>query len=620
MRTKLTTLVALALFALSSLPARANGGPAEFEVGFGVRTINPVKPQPLGGFGYDGDSPTNKVHDPMQVRAIAIKQGSNLVEMAIVDTQGYFAGNQEGPWGSYDARVAVAAQLAGEHLNVGTQNIIVSSTHSHAAPTIMGIWGIVDPDYLKTVYEGTVGALLDAAHSLQPATLYAAEADISDSIVWGVSQTDGYQGWLPDGKTPVLWARHPFTGATLGVYANIPVHADVVNGADNNEMSADHIGVERTLLEQALGGTAVVAMGTLGRQESIIQVKNYPHADALGRYVTNEILRALGDARPITDPTVAAAEQYLLIPATNPALIGLDAANMVQPTCVASAICTIDRSLLPPFAVGDNIGTWFTALRIGDLVYATEPGEAFPEVSTGIRAAFGAPDRVRIVGMAQDQLGYYYPPESYPFTVVNDSDHHIYNSSLALGEVDVNAHALNALALGFSPTPVHETNQWNDMSMSQSAGVQFFPARREGTDTTFTFDGRWSGAAIGGAGTNGPITWNFGDGSATVTSGQYFTSHTFPSPGIYTVTASIPEGAKWSSTVIVNEPLQLEIGDDGNGRTSVLGTGGAQPLLAAHWAFDDETQIEGFVPGDISGHHGTVTAIDSAGNVASVSF
>src|SRR5439155_25850881 len=165
--------------------------------------------------------------------------------------------------------------------------------------------------------------------------------------------------------------------------------------------------------------------------------------------------------RPITDPTLLAAQQYLLIPATNPALLGLNAGNVAADAagkvtkkplathCVRSqieSICTIDRAILPPYAAGDAFGTWFTAFRMGSDVYATEPGEAFNEVSTAIRRAFGPEPSVHVIGMAQDQLGYYYPPETYPWTFINNSDHQIYNASLLLGEANVNAHALNAQA------------------------------------------------------------------------------------------------------------------------------------------------------------------------------
>jgi len=62
---------------------------------------------------------------------------------------------------------------------------------------------------------------------------------------------------------------------------------------------------------------------------------------------------------------------------------------------------------------------------------------------------------VNVVGMAQDQLGYYYPPEDYPQSELNPSDFILFNVSPALADVNVDAAALDATQLGFQGTPAH---------------------------------------------------------------------------------------------------------------------------------------------------------------------
>jgi len=645
---KIARLLVLITFALTfaGAPGRAST-PALFQVGVSVQDITPC-PDPscaqyLGGFGYGDPVDGRFANDPMQVRAMAIASGRSMVLFAIVDTQGYFSGYQEGKFGSRDARIDAASDIAGLGYNVTSGDIIVSSTHSHAAPTIMGIWGTTDPAYLEQVYKGTRAALVEAASHLRPANLYAAKGDIATVTISNLTQTDGYQGWRPDGETPVLWARDPDTDATIGLYANVPTHADIVNGVGHHVISADHIGVERRLLDADLGGTSVVAMGTLGRQETIVQVGGLTQADNVGRYVTNEIERALAHARPITDPTLMAAERYVVVPATNPALLALNAGNMaadpagkatgnpIGTHCVPGVdICTIDRSILPPYAVGGAFGAWFTAFRIGDIVYATEPGEAFPEVSTAIRRVFGGPE-VRIIGMAQDQLGYYYPPETVPWTVINDSDHHIYNASLLLGEVNVNAQALNAITLGFTPAPNHETNQLDDPMALRSVGVQFFPIPREQTGATFVFDTKWSDSVLGelSMGTLGPnanptsISWDWGDGTTETVNRDGLFQHTFPGPGAYTITASVlgPTGpSHWTQTIIVDPPLGAVVTRSGTA-LGIASTGGAGSIVSAHWTFDDSSTADGLnvtMPATATG--GIVTVVDAAGNRVAVTF
>src|SRR3954454_3167505 len=345
---------------------------AIFRVGTAVEDITPARdhPQYLGGFGQM-DKPTGNVHDPLQVRAFAISNGTKLVEFAIVDSQGWFSGYQEGPHGITDARQTAAAYLAKHGFPGTTQaDLIVSSTHSHAAPTLMGIWGPVDVPYLRHVHDQAVKALEEAATHLHPAELWTASADSSDIDGTNVSQTDIYDGYDVDPDTPILWARDPKTHKTVGLYVNVPVHADVACGSCDNAMGADHIGVTRDALGRMLGGTAVVAMGTLGRQESIVQVGRWDYSHDVGMTVTDEVLQALDRARPITSNVLRSAEQYILVPLTNPLLAGLGYVNLAAPyTCVPDVACTIDRSLLPPYVVGGAIGSWITGFRIGDVAY-----------------------------------------------------------------------------------------------------------------------------------------------------------------------------------------------------------------------------------------------------------
>ncbi len=146
----------------------------------------------------------------------------------------------------------------------------------------------------------------------------SAEADAHDAELWSatgtihgllsqVQGTDQMAGFAVDDSLPILWARKPGTGATLGLYANVPVHADQYNStaAGNNQFTADYPGYVRDQLAKTLGGTAVIAMGTLGRQEGIGASPDYAEVSEQGRFVTNALMRGLTHARRITDTTLA---------------------------------------------------------------------------------------------------------------------------------------------------------------------------------------------------------------------------------------------------------------------------------------------------------------------------
>jgi hypothetical protein len=560
-------MIGSAFFAVPSEAAQDDELPI-FEVGAAAVNINPQAPQYLGGFDTLAD-PTMDVHDPLPARAFTVERDGTALAFAIVDSQGWFAGYQEGPYGITDAREQVATWLQGHgYPDATSANVIISSTHSHAAPTIMGIWGPVDVEYLKMVHDNTIAAIIDSFEASRPATLWTANADVATIDGSNVSQTDIYDGWTVDGDLPVLWARDPENGKTIAMYANVPIHADIVNGADEriHAVSADHIGFARVELEDALDDdgrdegnsdfdpTVVLAMGTLGRQESIVQVDGFDRAYDVAHHVTNVVMHALESAEPITDPTLGAAEEHVIVPGDNPILLGLVMANLVTDDCTVA--CPIDRSIEPPYLYGPALGTWVTAFRIGDIAYVSEPGEAFPEVSEAIRDAIGA-RQVRLIGMGQDQLGYYFPPEDATFTTFpNEGDHLIYNSSLALADETVTGSMLAAQALGFDVTPAHPIIGMEDPVARTKPGVQFFPVERFSRSHTVKFVGV-SNRALNDQTEGGlSITWDFGDGTVLPNGGGVVT-HTYQTGGVYDVTASVTDeegrSRSWTQTVYVGE-------------------------------------------------------------------
>src|SRR5690349_2279403 len=161
----------LGLFLALAAPAAAAPKPAPFRVGAAVANIDPIPGVPVysGGFGMSPPLTDKQVHDPLEVRAIYVSNGKKGVAVATVDAQAMFASYQDGPgFGITDARQKAAAKIGGA-MTAG--DVIVQSTHSHAAPTLEGIWGPVAPAYLKKVHDAIVQAVGDAAKAARPASL-----------------------------------------------------------------------------------------------------------------------------------------------------------------------------------------------------------------------------------------------------------------------------------------------------------------------------------------------------------------------------------------------------------------------------------------------------------------
>jgi hypothetical protein len=453
---------------------------ASFRVGAAVATINPSYPVYMGGYGGGPPGGTITRHinpltgqaEDFTVRAIAIASGSHVIELATVDTQGYFAGYQEGPYGISDVRAAVASYLRGHGVpGASSADVIVSSEHEHAAPTVIGIWGPPSHQlaYLKQVAATLTSTLEHAYDTARPATISWGQGDapwVADRVI---PQGNAFEGWPRDGSLGTLWARDARTGQTIAVYATEPGYPNIVYGPGDMVgpggkleavLSSDFPNYADAYIEQRLGGIAIVTPGTLGNQTSPLQTDNVPSPDLptqrglqqtrafddvlhMGQLIGNLVIGSLARSRQITTPSVGAAEQYVQTPVDNAALIALDQGEKVDgellfSTITGGAIYPADRSFSPPYGAGAVLDTWVTGVRIGDLLFLTMPGEFFPEIHAawqqGIHGAAGN----FVIGAAQDFLGYEYPAYAFPFTL-EGSDEHIFNPSVALGDQVVTA-------------------------------------------------------------------------------------------------------------------------------------------------------------------------------------
>jgi PKD domain len=633
-----------------------------FRVGTSVVDITPDKPMPVGGYGANYIV-NNGAHDPLQVRAFFVGHGNQAVTFVSVDSQGWFAAYQTPNVGdgAQDARNEAAAALAARGYDINPANVVVSATHDHAAPTVMGIWGHTDPEYLHRIKEAAVKAVLDAESNAREAELWTATGTIK-GLVSQVQGTDQMAGFAVDTELPILWAREPGTGATIATYADVPTHVDQYNpiSSPEHQWSADYPGWVRERLGQLLGGTAVVAESTLGRQESIGAASSYDEVAEQGRFITNQVMRALTHAHRIYDTTLAANTQMLNTAAENQNLLLAMACNHYTGSCPfgpepannggtgtwflpnPANIFTINRSLTAPWFIPPaTIGTTATVARVGDQVYATAPGEAFAEITSAAQRMFAGSEGVRgvhIINHAADQLGYYWDqrPGIYPPAQLAQSDFARFNVGSHLAQDNVDAIRAAGEALGLAPTFEHPYAEVDNPNAFSEPTIQFYSNRVEAADPAVGFYGTAKKAQASGspstsigssAGTQGDglVAWDFGDGTIETHSNQTRFTHTFPGPGMYRVQASVTDNLgktyRWVQFVRIDKPLSAAVDQDATKDKVVLTAravgGQAWDVLAAHWTFSDGTTADGTTVTRPAGSgDATVTIVDGAGNTA----
>ncbi|HET7202530.1 MAG TPA: PKD domain-containing protein [Steroidobacteraceae bacterium] len=608
--TKRSAVLAIAFSTLMScLPAIGNAKqrpePALFQVGAAVVDVTPTTPLYIGGYGKQ--TLVSESHDALEVRAFVVAKGDKAVAFVIVDSTGWFAEYQgaEAGLGTLGARMLAAQKLVEHGFAADRSAVMVSTTHVHAAPTITGIWGTstATPEgkaYLKLVRDAVVQAVDQAAGQLRTSELWTATGNVR-SFVWQNGQgTNHPDGFPVDEQMPVLWARDPATGATNAIYVNVPNHPDQFDGADQKQFSADFPGYVRRKLDATIGGTSVIASGTLGRQEPPGSDPTYAEVERQGEYVSNAVMLALAQARPLTDDTLGSAESHMSTTADNAGLLGLMQANVAYGPICSPAFggnCTIPRAFAAPWFddATKKLGTWVTSLRVGSLLYVSNPGESFAEVNEAIRDGVLDASAINVVGLAGDFLGYNWVRGQYTDIEFGSSNFKTYNLGPDLAQQTADLNFANAAKLGFTttaaPRPVVAVKYGN---VANLPGIQFYPTQLESVKPTVQF---YVNKTTPQNRRNDPlsdITWDFGDGSAPVTTGTGWQQHTFPGPGNYQVTATVhnlapdnPGSRNWTETIVIDAPLLVSgkvswrAGQSTRLRATVLG--GQGTVLAVTW-------------------------------------
>jgi hypothetical protein len=447
----------------------------DYLVGGATRDLSPKGEVNLGGFGLgDGSLIPNDVvgrgdrgstkDERIKVRATVVDDGKQAIAIASLEMQGWFAAYEDGPYGMQD--MAAAISKAVPRLPVG--HIILASDHSHSAPDTMGVWGGPVPGYLAFVKSQVIAAVTEAYATRSYANLVAGHSDASDLIynqscseALNQSKEEAYPGpdlcATPgkDGMVRVLQATSP-SGKHPLTYMVFAAHSTAGGG---NGIHGDWPQFLSEALSKKYGGTGLAMVGALGGTQpcrtacSFTKPTNpgYNAKDRKTALVLNygaHVVTALKHAGRVRGP-VDGAQGFIREPITGPALTGLLLAGKY-------AGANLLRSHEPPWVNGQTIRTVVGALRIGDVIIAATPGEAFPRIRQDIETAVGKGAReVITLGLAGDQLGYLISPASYVPIIaaqVAINDNIIFNTSPTIGDHVACADITLVGTLGFETT------------------------------------------------------------------------------------------------------------------------------------------------------------------------
>jgi len=395
------TLGLLLLFGAGILAACQPPIPTKpaIEAGVSVAPINP----PLNAYiaGDRQDRKFTSVHDSLFAKAVVITNGEEQVALVTLDCIGLLY-----------PEVQRIRKRAAERCGFDESRIIISSTHTHSGPDVVGIWGSdyqhsgVDSAYMEFLVNTAAEQVQKAWATKRPATVVTAETEFGEPWVQNICMEE------IDRSASILQFRDE-AGHSIATLTNFACHPTFLD-ARFSEVSADYVHGYYKTLEKLTGGEALFLQGAIG---GWVQPEDgegsFEKAFKRGKELAEAVHEVLPSAKMMENPNIRFKSSSVRFPVENK--------NWQQ----LAAIGTINRPL------NDSVSSEISWFAIGDAEFATHPGETAPYYGLETKKLMVGDGPKFILGLGNDAMGYILKPS---FFEDKDIPHADYLTSMSVGK------------------------------------------------------------------------------------------------------------------------------------------------------------------------------------------
>lgn len=371
-------LAGVALAALVACPGAGAENGVTLRAGAAAVKITPSLDRTVFIAGYDNNRIANAVHDDLWARALVLDDGKTRMAVVACDLIGL-------------SNFRVRKLRALIH-SVPAENVLIASTHVHSGPDTLGLWGAgpfttgLDPAYLDALGQHVAQAVDEAARHLRPVSLTAGSVIVPDGLVYNSREE------IQDKRLTAL----RFTdakGTTVATVVNYGGHPEINK---SRSLTSDFVHYVREEVEKRFGGTCVFLNGALGGMVTPkISGHTWEEVERVGRGVGSSAVKALTEARPISDPALSIRRKSVELPLENPKFQ-----------------IAVGAHLLDAEATNGRFATEVWRVDLGPITWITIPGEILPRPALALKAEMPGPYPM-IVALGNDELGYILDPDDF---------------------------------------------------------------------------------------------------------------------------------------------------------------------------------------------------------------
>lgn len=378
MRFKLMLLLSSLLVFVDCQQKKPNE--STLRAGVSAAPINP----PMGAFiaGDKQDRRFTTVHDSLFAKAVVISHDDEQVAIVTLDCIGLLYPD-----------VLRIRKRAAELCGFPEARIMVSSTHTHSGPDVVGIWGSnyeqsgVDSVYMTFLINTAAGQIKAALENQQEVTALTAETKFGEPWVQNICLEE------IDRSVTILQLRDKDDKAVV-TFTNFACHPTFLD-ARFSDVSSDYVNGYYKQMRKQSGAEALFLQGAIG---GWVQPEDgegsFDKAYMRGRELADAVLAVLPKANPLTSSKISFNSKQVKFPVENEGWKQL------------AAIGTIRRE------IKDSVTTELAWFSIGEAQFVTHPGETAPYYGLETKKLMGTGPRF-VLGLGNDALGYIVKPSFF---------------------------------------------------------------------------------------------------------------------------------------------------------------------------------------------------------------
>ncbi len=389
------------------------------KIGYAQNVITPAldKPVYLAGFGNNRRAET--IHDDLYARALAIQTKQTTLVLVALDLIGFFRP---------DVQDVIRRVQTSEVFKTSEVSVVIASTHTHHGPDTMGLWGPddktrgVDEVYLAELKTKIVDVIHASLSDPKPASVKWTSVQ-----VLGLAKNARNPEIMDDELTMAQFVTAD--DKPLTTLFNFPCHPEVL-WEHNPNITSDYVHTLREEVEKQTGAPCIFFAGALGGMMTPdVKDHSFEESEFMGRKLAEEGLSALSKVgSQMSNVTFEKRE------------IKAKLTNILYKLAFG-------RKLLPD--VRDTkgyISTEVNLIKLGDLWFATVPGELLPKLGLQLKSRMkkAGAKVAGVIGLANDEVGYILPLEDfkYPWNPFKPGKH--YEETNSIGK-DITPKVMNAL-------------------------------------------------------------------------------------------------------------------------------------------------------------------------------